>query len=97
MPKPTFDITGYRARLGLTQVELGNLLHLSGPRHIATWEEHQRSNERKGHGPSGIAIAHMELLERLWRLYHRPSSLKPVLHSVLGEKLCQTAPKRKTK
>lgn len=97
MPKPTFDVIGYRARLGLTQPELGQLLHLSGPAcAIAAWEAHQRSNGRKRYGPSASAIAYMELLERLWRLYHKPSRLKVLLRAVLPDKLWQTAPKRKS-
>lgn len=95
MPKPTFDIIGYRARLGITQADLGDLLHLCGPRHIAAWEAHQRSNGRKEHGPTRAVIAYMELLERLWHVYHRPAGLKPMLRSVLGEKLCQAAPRQK--
>lgn len=97
MPKPTFDIAGYRARLGLTQAELGELLHMSDPaRAIAAWESHQRTNGRADHGPSAPAIAYMELLERLWRLYHSfvGGTAKKMIGLLLNKKMLQIEPAR---
>lgn len=97
MSKPTFDVIAYRARLGLTQAELGGLMHMSNPhRAVWAWEAHQRSKGRVENGPAPAAIAYMELLDNLWRLYHAlsNSTAKALLGRLLHEKLLLTGPAR---